>query len=107
MDILQFQTLLEKILETIISQSPDAIDKLKNILELIADGSHAIGAIDLLIAKCPVLIELANQLLALLNTGATIHQIAVISVQLASTLGLSFEAVIQLLQIIGGMLVIF
>lgn len=107
MDALQLQAAIEQILNYIFSQGPDAIQQLLGILQMICQGAASLGAIATLIAKTPAFIELANQLLALISSGAGIPQIASALAELATTLGISAEALIHLLQMIGGFLLLF
>jgi hypothetical protein len=107
MNALQLQTAIEQILNYIFSQGPDAIKHLTALLQMIANGAASLGAIAALIAKTPVLVEVANQLLALISSGAGISEIASVLAELASTLGISAEALIHLLQMICGFLLLF
>ncbi len=107
MDALQLQAAIEQILNYIFSQGPDAIQQLIEILQMIAQGAASLGAIATLIAKSPVLIEVVNQLLALISSGAGIPEMASALVELVATLGISAEALIHLLQMIGGFLLLF
>jgi hypothetical protein len=107
MDALQLQAVIEQILNSIFSQGPDAIQHLVKVLQMIAQGATSLGAIATLIAKFPILIEVVNQLLALIISGAGIPEIVSALVELVATLGISSEALIHLLQMISGFLVLF
>jgi hypothetical protein len=107
MDVSQVQALVETSLAPVFSQGTVGIEQLKAILEMIISATNAIWAIAILISQWPELIELANQLLVVISAGGTVHEIAVFIANFTSAMGLSIEAVVQLLQVIGGMLVIF
>lgn len=107
MDIVQFQPIVERILRYILTQSPDNIEQFKQILEMIGDGSRIAGAIGVLVTQYPELSILANKLLSLILSGGSIQEIATVLINFAGSLQISIEVVIQLLQIIGGMLAAF
>lgn len=107
MDILQFQPILEKLLNHILTQSPNTIEQVKHILIMIIQGVHLVGTLGTIISQHPELTILASKLLDLILAGASIHEIVIALVNFANSLGLSLELIVQLLQIIGGMLVAF
>lgn len=107
MDIVQSQQLIEHSLNSLIAQSPDSIEKVKQILEMIVRGVQVFGSIGVLTSKSSELIILANQLLNLLLAGGSIHEIAIALLNFATSLGISIEVVTQLLQIVVQILVIF
>jgi hypothetical protein len=107
MNTLQLQTAIEQILNYIFSQGPDALAHLTTLLQMIANGATSLGAIALFIAKTPALVEVVNQLLALISSGAGISEIASAIAELATVLGVSANALIHLLQMIASFLALF
>lgn len=107
MDIQQFQPIIEQLLNQLLAQSPNVIEHLKNILMMIINGVNLIGIIGVLIAQYPEITILATKLLSLISAGASIHEIVIALVNLANSMGLSLQVVVQLLQILGGMLALF
>jgi hypothetical protein len=109
MDILQFpqKIMIEQMINYILHQSPDTIEQFKHILIMIINGTHLVGAIAALVAHYPELTLLASKLLNLIIAGGSIHEIFTALLSFANSLGLSLNVVLQLLQIISGMLVIF
>jgi hypothetical protein len=107
MDVLQLQTAIEQILNFILNQGPDAIAHLTTLLQMIINGTTSLGAVAILVAKSPALVEITNQLVALISSGAGIPEIAAALAEFATTVGLSVDAVIHLLQMIGSLLLLF
>ncbi|HEY9671460.1 MAG TPA: hypothetical protein V6D11_08460 [Waterburya sp.] len=107
MDVLQLQTVIEQILSYIFSQGPDALTHLVALLQMIASGAASFGAIATVITKTPALVEVANQLLLLISSGAGIPEIASALVEFATALGVSADALIHLLQMIASFLLLF
>lgn len=58
-------------------------------------------------ATLPAVTEIITQLIGLISSGGGIGEIAPALGQLATVLGLSIDNVVQILQIIGGLLVAF
>lgn len=105
MEFLPMQVVIEKSLDLILSQGPEAIEHLKTVLALIAAGTHTIAAVSALVAQYPVISEAAAQLLTLLIGGAGITEIAAALAQFATGGGVAIEAIIQLLQIILSIII--
>lgn len=107
MDALQLQAVIEHILNYIFSQGPDAVTALTALLRMIASGAVSLGAIATVINKTPALVEVANQLLALISSGAGISEIAAALAEFATAFGISAEALIHLLEMIASFLLLF
>ncbi|MBD2496825.1 hypothetical protein [Nostoc sp. FACHB-280] len=107
MDIVQSQQIIEQSLNALLTQSPDSLEKVKQILGMIVHGVQVFGSISVLSFKSSELVVLANQLLNLLLTGGSIHEIAIALLNFATSLGLSIEVITQLLQIIVQILAFF
>ena len=105
MEFLPLQAVLEKSIDLILSQGPEAIEHFKAVLALIAAGAHTIAAVSVLVAQYPVLSKAAAQILILLNGGAGITEIAAALAQFTTGGGVAIEAIIQLLQIILSIIV--
>jgi hypothetical protein len=98
---------IAQILDYIHTQGPDAIAQLTTLLEALKVGAVYVGAMFGLIANVPAVIEILGQLIALISSGAGVAEIAAAIGSLAGSLGLSIEAVIHILQIIGAFLLAF
>jgi len=70
-------------------------------------GFVYVAALFGLVANVPTVIEIISQLIALISSGAGVTEIATAIGSLAGSLGLSLEAVIHILQIIGAVLLAF
>lgn len=104
MDILQLQLLIEKTLNAIFSQGPEAIEYLKVVLSFIAKWANDIG---FFFGIASGLAKVAIQLLELINSGAGITEIVAALVQLVSSGVVTIDAVIKLLQILSEILLAF
>ena len=102
MDLLQGQAAIEQALNYILSQGPIAMKVLTMILIAIKYGATTLWGVSTILAKWPVLTEGINQLLVLINSGAGISEIAAALAQWVSTVGVSIDALLQLLYAIGG-----
>lgn len=98
---------IAQILDYIHTQGPNAIAQLEILLEALKVGVVSAAALFGLVAQVNTVIEIISQLIALIGSGAGITEIATAMSSLASSLGLSIEALIQILQIIGGFLLAF
>ncbi len=105
MEFITLPAVLEKSIDLILSQAPEAIEHLKTVLALIAAGAHTIAAVSTLLAQYPVISQAAAEVLTLLNGGAGITQISAALAQFATSGGITIEAIIQLLQIILSIIV--
>jgi hypothetical protein len=106
MDSAQIQG-IEQALNYILNQGPDALTHLITILETIKNGAGSLGAIAMLILQAPAFAAIADQLLALIGSGATIVEIAKAIADLAATVGISTELIIQLLELLGHLILLF
>ncbi|MEG5163748.1 hypothetical protein QUB37_25535 [Microcoleus sp. AT3-A2] len=100
-------TAIAQILDYIHTQGPDAIAQLTALLEALKVGSVSVAALFGLIANGPAVIEFLSQVIALISSGAGVTEIATAIGSLAGSLGLSIEAVIHILQMIGALLLAF
>lgn len=107
MDITQAKATIETILNNILTSSPDAITYLEQILTSTKNGVGLVGGVATLISQHPAIMQFAQKLLYLLNSGISVHEITIPLIQIATNLGLSLELVIQFLQILSGMIVMF
>ncbi|BAZ14175.1 hypothetical protein NIES4071_60150 [Calothrix sp. NIES-4071] len=107
MDITQAKSVIEIILNSILTSAPDAILNLEKILQLIANGIRSVGTLGVLISQNPAFAQLAQKLLYLLNSGISVHEIAISLTQFATNLGLPLELLIQFLQIVSGLIAVF
>jgi hypothetical protein len=107
MELLQFQAVIEQFLNYIFSQGPEAIEHLTAILQMIVNGATSVGSVAVIVAKSPALVEVSTQLLALITSGAGIPEIAATLAEFVSTMSISIEALIHLLQLIGSLLLLF
>ncbi|MEG4345678.1 hypothetical protein QUB70_20725 [Microcoleus sp. A003_D6] len=98
---------ITQILDYIHTQGPSAIAQLTALLEALNVGAVSVAALFGLIANVPAVIEFLSQLIALISSGAGVTEIATAIGSLAGSLGLSIEAVIHILQIIGAFLLAF
>jgi hypothetical protein len=105
---------IAQILDYIHTQGPDAIAQLMVLLEALKAGAGYVevgagyvAALFGLVTSVPAVIEIISQLIALISSGAGVTEIATAIGSLAGSLGLSIEAVIHILQIIGAFLLAF
>ncbi|MEG4312967.1 MULTISPECIES: hypothetical protein [unclassified Microcoleus] len=98
---------IAQILDYIHTQGPDAIAQLTGLLEALKFGAVSVAALFGFAADVAAVIQIISQLIALISSGAGVTQIATAMGSLAGSLGLSIEALIQILQIIGGLIVAF
>lgn len=98
---------IAEILDYIHTQGPEAIAQLTALLEALKVGAVYVGALFGFIANVPAVIEILSQLIALISSGAGVSEIAGAIASLAGSLGLSIDAVIHILQIIGAFLLAF
>jgi len=94
---------IAQILDYINTQGPGAIAQLTTLLEYLRVGVVSVAALFGLAAG-PAVIEVISQLIALISSGAAVTEIATAMGSLAGSLGLSIEALIHILQMIGLML---
>jgi len=95
---------IAQILDYIHAQGPDAIEQLMGLLVALKVGVVSVSALFGLAANGPAVIEVIGQLIALISSGAAVTEIATAMGSLAGSLGLSIEALIHILQMIGLML---
>jgi hypothetical protein len=95
---------IAQILDYINTQGPGAIAQLTTLLEYLRVGVVSVAALFGLAANGPAVIEVISQLIALISSGAAVTEIATAMGSLAGSLGLSIEALIHILQMIGLML---
>ena len=107
MDITQVKAAIETILNNILTSSPDAIAYLNQILISIKNGVGLVGTVATLIYQNPAFLQVAQKLLYLINSGISVHQIAISLIQFATNLGLSLELLISLLQILSNIIAMF
>jgi len=98
---------ITQILDYIHTQGPEAIAQLTGLLEALKVSSVYVAALFGLIANVPAVIEILSQLIALISSGAGVTEIATAMGSFAGSLGLSIEAVIHILQMIGTFLLAF
>lgn len=98
---------IAQILDYIHTQGPDAIAQLEILLEALKFGVVSVAALFGLATQVPAVIEIIGQLIALISSGAGVTEIATVLGSLAGSLGVSIEALIQILQIIGGLMLAF
>ncbi|MDX2243441.1 MAG: hypothetical protein NW224_22395 [Leptolyngbyaceae cyanobacterium bins.302] len=104
MDITQAQVAVEQALNYIQDRGPNAMDSLLFVLSSIKAGADSISVISILIAKYPALTQVIDKLIALIQAGASIPEIASMIAEFASGLSISMDALINLLYMIGGAL---
>lgn len=102
MDIGQLQVAIEQFLNLLQSQGPLAMQGFVALLTAIKAGASSIGAIATLVAHYPVLTQVIDKLIVLINSGATMPEIAAAIAELASSLSISSEAILNLLYLLGG-----
>jgi len=95
---------IAQILDYIQSQGPNGIAQLTTLLEAFRVGAVSVAALVGLAVNVPVVIEVIGQLIALISSGAGVTEIATAMGSLAGSLGLSLDALIHILQMIGLML---
>lgn len=100
MELLQAQVVIENFLHLILSHGPQAMESLKTVLALIIAGGQSIAAIYDLLVRYPVLVEVVTQLLALINSGASLPEIVTVLMNFITSGTIPFDAVLQLLQIL-------
>ncbi|MEG4625239.1 hypothetical protein Q5691_13240 [Microcoleus sp. w1-18aA5] len=98
---------IAQILDYIHAQGPNGIAQLTTLLEAFRVGAVSVAALVGLAVNVPVVIEVIGQLIALISSGAAVPEIATAMGSLAGSLGLSIEALIQILQFIGGLMLAF
>lgn len=98
---------ITQILLYIHTQGPDAIAQLTGLLEALKVGAVSVAALFGLVTSVPAVIEILSQLIALISSGAGVTEIATAIWSLATSLGVSIESVIHILQIIGAFLLAF
>lgn len=104
MDIAQLQAAVEQALNYIQDQGPHAMESFLAVLGSIKAGADSINFISILIAKYPALTQVVDKLIALIQSGASIPEIAEALAEFASGLSISTEALINLLYMIGSAL---
>lgn len=104
MDVTQLQPAIEQILNYVHENGTEGIAQLTNILGLLKAGVTSIGSLAMLVSKWPALVEMWSQLIALVNAGAGVPEIATAISQLATGIGISIEAVTQFLEGIAALL---
>jgi hypothetical protein len=107
MDLLQAQALIEQALNYIQAQGPDGLERLSEILLALKAGAVAIWGVSTIIAKWPILLEGINQLLILIQSGATIAEIAAQLAAWVQTVSVSVDVLLQLLYALAGALALF
>lgn len=107
MDVTQLQSAIEQFLNFVQQQGPTAMQSLVALLTAIKAGAASIGAIATLISHYPVLTQIIDKLIALISSGASIPEIAATIAEFASSVGLSADALMNLLYLIGGALMLF
>uniref|UniRef100_A0ACD5GN74 Uncharacterized protein n=1 Tax=Desertifilum tharense IPPAS B-1220 TaxID=1781255 RepID=A0ACD5GN74_9CYAN len=106
METAQLQIDIEQVLSLILNQSSEVIAHLTAILQSIVQGAGILGGIATLVSRSPALVEMANQLLALISAGATIPEIAAALAEFANTVGVSAQAIMSLLQLLASLLLV-
>jgi hypothetical protein len=104
MDVTQLQAAIEQFLSFIQSQGPLAMNALVVLLTAVKTGADSVGAVATLISHYPVLAQVIDKLIVLINSGASITEIAAAIAELATSLGLSSEALLNLLYMLGAAL---
>ncbi|MEG4917598.1 hypothetical protein [Microcoleus sp. B7-D4] len=103
--------IIAQILDYVHTQGPEAIAQLTALLVALKAGVGVVGLLSGLVAQVPATLpavtEIISQLIALISSGAGITEIATVLGQLATSLGLSIETVVHVLQMIGALLVAF
>lgn len=107
MDISQLQAAIEQILNLIQSQGPLAMQALVFLLTAIKAGATVVGSVANLLTQYPALSEVIDKLIVLIQSGAGIPEIAGGIAELASSLSISSEALLNLLYMLGGALALF
>lgn len=106
MDTSQLQVAIEQFLSFIQSQGPTVMHAFVALLMAIKTGAASIGAIATLISHYPVLTQVIDKLIALINSGASIPEIAAVIAEFATSVGVSTDALLSLLYTIGGALML-
>ncbi|MBD2038585.1 hypothetical protein H6F76_26890 [Leptolyngbya sp. FACHB-321] len=107
MDTSQLQIAIEQFLNFIQSQGPIVMHAFVALLIAIKTGAASIGAIATLISHYPVLTQVINKLIVLINSGASIPEIAAAIAEFATSVGASADLLLKLLYTIGGALMLF
>ncbi|HBK98739.1 MAG TPA: hypothetical protein DD001_16175 [Microcoleaceae bacterium UBA10368] len=105
---------IAQILDYVLTQGPDAIMQLTALLTALKAGVGSVALLCDLVAQVPAITatlpavtEIISQLIALISSGAGITEIATVLGQLATSLGLSIETIVHVLQMVGALLVAF
>lgn len=104
MDVAQLQIAIEQFLNLVQSHGPMVMKSFVTLLIAIKTGAASIGAIATLVSSYPALIHVVDKLIALINAGASIPEIAGAIAESATSLGVSADALLHLLYAIGGAL---
>lgn len=107
MEFVQYQAAIEQALNFIQSQGPDAIGHLEQLLLALKAGLVSIAGVSMLLAKWPALVDGISQLVILINSGASIAEIAAQLGAWATTAGVSLDALLQLLYTLAGFMALF
>ncbi|WP_088889965.1 hypothetical protein [Leptolyngbya ohadii] len=107
MDVSQLQIAIEQFLNLIQSHGPAVMQGFVALLTAIKTGATSIGALATLISNYPALTQVIDKLIVLLNSGATIPEISATIAELSASLGLSTQALLDLLYMVGGALMLF
>lgn len=104
MSIAHLQVLLEQTLNHIQQQGPGALEHLASILQTIHDGANTVGSLATILATYPTLSQIIEKMIVLIQSGASIPEIAAAIAEFASTIGISTEAIASLLYLIPALL---
>jgi hypothetical protein len=77
------------------------------LLTAIKTGATVVGSVANLLTQYPALSEVIDKLIILIQSGAGIPEIAGGTAELASSLSISSEALLNLLYMLGGALALF
>jgi hypothetical protein len=100
----EVQSIVENFLNIVNSYGPQALAKLVAILVVVKQGAAYLKPIADLIAQYPLLIEAMDKLVILIQSGATIHEIAMMFSAFVSSLGISAESLLTLIYLIAPLI---
>jgi len=100
MDIVHIQPIVDQFLTSLQNQGPQALNALLHALQIIKTGFFAIGSVAGAFSQSPIIAHSIDEIILLIQSGAAIPDIAAALSQLATALGISVEALIQIITMV-------